>query len=226
MQGILAAARRRAVQSLRLALMAAPLRLGDLRLNIAVKAPRFKLIPVAGRHCVFEPQIEPHLVVPSDRRRHQPLDGKTQPPVPDRILREAAGFPSRSVEQLPLEHPNRLAGKAQGLALALQLQRFEGDPAERSPRPATDPPTQLDLLELPPTQGEFRVHALNRVSTDMLKTLGCARRELVQIKPGQPLAWPCKRARRPIAGLIAPIPDLIDLDGGGVEPRIGFGLYL
>src|SRR5882672_2993438 len=124
MQGILAAARRRAVQSLRLALVTAPLRLGDLRFNIAVKAPRFKLIPVAGRHCVFEPQIEPHLVVPSDRRRHQPLDGKTQPPVPDRILREAAGFPSRSVEQLPLARPDRLACTAEALALSLKLQPF------------------------------------------------------------------------------------------------------
>src|SRR5712692_9421695 len=99
--------------------MTAPLSLGDLPFNVEVEAPRLELLPIARRNRVFEPQIESHLVVCSDRRRIRPLDWKTQPPVADRILREAAGFPSRSVEQFPLEHPNRLARKAQGLTLAL-----------------------------------------------------------------------------------------------------------
>jgi hypothetical protein len=73
--------------------------LGDLPLDVAVKAPRLELLPVARRHRVFEPQIEPHLVIFGDRRHNRPLDRKTQPLAPDRILREAAGFPCRSVEQ-------------------------------------------------------------------------------------------------------------------------------
>src|SRR5882757_3599871 len=113
MQGVFAPARRRAVQTLRLAFMTAPLCLGDLILDVAVKAPRLELLPVAGRHGVFEPQIQSHRLVPGDRRLELPLDGKAQPPVPHRVLRKAAAFPSRGFKKILLEYPNRLAGKAQ-----------------------------------------------------------------------------------------------------------------
>ncbi len=59
MQGILAPPRGRAMQTLRLTLVTAALRLGNLELDIAVEVPRLELLPVAGRDRVLEPQIEP-----------------------------------------------------------------------------------------------------------------------------------------------------------------------
>jgi hypothetical protein len=66
MLGIFASARCRAMQTLRLALMASPLCLGDLQLDVAVKVPRLELLAIARRHGVFEPKIEPHRVVLGD----------------------------------------------------------------------------------------------------------------------------------------------------------------
>ncbi len=60
MQGIFTPPRGRTMQTLRLVLVTAPLRLGNLELDIAVEAPRLELLPVARHHRVLEPQIESH----------------------------------------------------------------------------------------------------------------------------------------------------------------------
>jgi hypothetical protein len=50
MQGILSPPRRRAMQALRLTLVAAPLGEGDFRLDVAVEASRLQFLPIARRH--------------------------------------------------------------------------------------------------------------------------------------------------------------------------------
>jgi hypothetical protein len=111
-QGIFAPPRGRAVQTLGLTRVSAALRLGDSLLDVTVEMPRRKLIPVARRHRLFETQIEPHCVVRGANLGNRPLGGDTEPPVADRILREAAAFPFHLLEQLRLEDAKRFTRKA------------------------------------------------------------------------------------------------------------------
>ncbi len=66
MQGIFTPPRGRAMQTLRLALVTAALRPGNLEFDIAVEVPRLELLPVARHHRVLEPQIESHRVLLGD----------------------------------------------------------------------------------------------------------------------------------------------------------------
>ena len=53
MQGILAPASCRAVQALRLTLVAAALCPGDLLLDVSIEMARLELLPIAGRHSIL-----------------------------------------------------------------------------------------------------------------------------------------------------------------------------
>jgi hypothetical protein len=119
MQRILASARRRTVQALRLTPMAAPLGLGDLALEVPIEMTRLELLPVARRDRIFQTQIEPDILVLGEAGCERALDRNTQPPVADRILGETAALPLRCLELSLFEHPNRLAREAQELAFAL-----------------------------------------------------------------------------------------------------------
>src|SRR3984957_3770023 len=218
MQGVMAAGGRGPVQSLGLAPMTAALGLGDLRLEAAVKPTRLELLPIAGRGRRLEPQID------ADRRfrGHRSLDGhfdwNAQPPVADRVLGEATGLPYHALEALCLEHAERLARKTQTAAFALDLCRFARHPTERTARPAAHPPAQFRLLELSPAPGELRIHPLNRVRADVIELGGGARGELIEVIRAQPFARSREWARGLESRRVRPVPHLIDLCSGGVEP--------
>ncbi len=90
------------MQALRLSTVPSTLGLGDLRFDVAIKMARLELLAITGRHRVLESQIEAHRLARGDRRDLRDFNRQTDPPVPDRVLGEATGFPRHSVQSIPL----------------------------------------------------------------------------------------------------------------------------
>jgi hypothetical protein len=101
------------VQPLTLPPMTAPLSHCDLLLDAAVELSCHELIPVTGGGRVFKPEINPDRCI--DRhggREDDLLHCNTQPPIPDGILGEAAGFEMGILQTLFLEDTKRIARKS------------------------------------------------------------------------------------------------------------------
>jgi hypothetical protein len=111
-QGILTASCGAPVRSLRLALVTTPLGLGDFLLDVTVIVSRLAFFAITCYRCVFQSQIDANGLFGSHRVPRGTLDGQTQPPVTDRVLRETTRHPDFAVQQLLFESPDRLTAKA------------------------------------------------------------------------------------------------------------------
>ena len=72
----------------------------------------------------------------------------------------------------------------------------------------------------------FAVHALDRIGADLEKISAGARREVIEVKPAQPLGLSRAGSGCFRTDLACPIPHLVNLDRRGVQPRVGVPLHL
>src|SRR6202140_2714284 len=70
------------------------------------------------------------------------------------------------------------------------------------------------------------VHALDRVGANLLEILRRARREIVQLKPREPLGLPCEGPRRLGTHFIRPVPHRVDFARRSVQPGNRLWLHL
>src|ERR1700739_4949793 len=122
--------------------MAAALRLGNLAFQAPIEPACFQTLTVARDRDMFQAQVDPDRFLGRGTLFNGLFHRQAEPPVPHRILREAALTPVHPIQTLGLEYPERLAAEAQRATFALQTCRPERDPAEGATRAATHTPTQ------------------------------------------------------------------------------------
>ena len=160
------------MQSLGLTPVAAALGSGDLRFQVAVRAPGFQHLTVAGGRGPVQTQIDAHGGLGGHRDLDLNHHRQVEPPVSYGVLAEAAVPPLLDAEEaLGFEHPQGLATESQRPAFSTQARGLEGNPAERLSTPATDPPAQLGLPELPPPSRKLGVDLLDGIGADVLEVL-------------------------------------------------------
>ena len=214
------------MQPLRLTLVSASLRLADLRLD-ASKEPAGRE-PLAGRghRSVLQTEVDANAF--SVRRHVLYLDanGQAQPPVPDRVLRDATVTPFDPLQTFRFEHPDRLAAEPETPPFALQARGLERDPAEGAPGAARLAPGQPYALGCSPLDRLLAADSLDGIRADAFEILRGAGREIAQIEAGEEFRARTSIAIRGIdAGRIRPVPHLVDLDRGRGEPGIGLRLH-
>src|ERR1700685_3477253 len=92
MQGILAPASCRAVQALRLPLVAATLRLADFLLDVSIETTGLEPLPIARCDRIFQTEIQTDFLVLGHAGCDRSFYRNTQPPGIDRILGETPTF--------------------------------------------------------------------------------------------------------------------------------------
>jgi hypothetical protein len=171
-KGLFAPSCRASVQTFRLALVGPTLGLGNPLLDTAVKMPRLKFLAIARGHGIFEPQIKSYRRFGGCTLLDFTGHGQTQPPIADRVLRKATGFPSFALQQSSFEHPDRFAAKAQPFTLLFQLHGLKGYPPQGSFSSSADPPAQLYPFELLSARSKLGIHPLYGVRANVLEEFG------------------------------------------------------
>jgi hypothetical protein len=214
------------MQALRLALVATTLCCGEPICVTLRPSPGIERLAITGGCDRLEAEVNADRFVQSHGSLYCVLHRQTQPPIPDGVLREAPLLPAHALEPFRLEQAKAFAAEAYCLALALEACRLEWHPAERTARAVAHPKAKPRPPELPPPQCVLHVHPLDRVRADVLEALRRAGGEIVEIKAAQPFSFSYIGTSRLGTDLIAPVPHLVHLDRGGLEPAVRLRSHL
>src|ERR1700716_811755 len=198
------------VDGLHQQLLVASLSVGELRLEIAVEIGLLEIPAVARRSDGLEAEVDADDLGAVGGLRRFDLADQVAVPAPPRILAEIAGFdPAGELAVHP--EAERLAAQLHPTTFERHVLVGERDPAQRALRASADAPAQLRL--------PGRLAALDELEHDVLHDLRW-QSDFLAGSFGQVnqlfFADPRPDAlRRPLADVVAVIPDEIDL---GTQP--------
>jgi hypothetical protein len=209
-----------AIRNLRMDCINASLLVGALRNGqrlfcAAIDALRFNLLTSGQRGEVLQAKVDADTAFRLARAGgiDRNINHDIKEPVAARILRKIGAVLDLPFGQgAAIEHPERVARKAESIAFALQVAPLDWNPSKRL-LPAI---AKIRALLLGSRFGVLLAHRIDGAGMQA-KLLAAARGELVQVKAGQPWATKAKGVLLPI---VTVIPDEVARSGLLVQQAI------
>ena len=201
---IIAAIRNLRVYRLHPFFLVSALRHGQRLFGTPVNALGFNFLARGQGGEVFQPKVNTDaiewLTNASGNGNGIHLNHDVQEPVAPAVSGEVrAVFDLSFWQGAAIEHPERVASEAKGIALALEFTSLERNPSER----LLPPVAQEGALFLAARLGVLLAYSVHSAGVQA-KLFACAAGEFVQVKPGMPAT---AKAQRILLPVITEIPD-------------------
>ena len=183
--------------------LSGPLGDGKPIFKVSVMARVLDLLPSGQRGKIGQAKINAYAAHRISDFSISHFDNDIQKPVAAPILRKACSVLDLAFWQVSgMEHAERISGKPESIAVALQITAFKRNPSERTLAAIT----KIWPVELLARLGVLLADGIDRAGVDA-KFLAAARSQDIQIKPSRPALAPLERV---FLRVVAEIPDEVN----------------